>query len=68
MSNLAVNTAEGTFYPVGGVGIQSIYEYFVGSKPSAQAKKTNSVCFIAPNGELQRPYRTFNRSFEETPQ
>ncbi len=67
MNDLAVNAAEGTFCPVSDIGSQSVYEYFAGNKPPKTKIKTNGVCFIAQNGELQRPYRMFNRSLEENP-
>ncbi|MDD5699361.1 MAG: hypothetical protein PHH77_12170 [Victivallaceae bacterium] len=67
MNNLAVNAAEGVFYPVGSSVSQSIYEYFTGNKRSRLQPKTNRVCFIAENGDLECPCQTFNRSFEEIP-
>lgn len=67
MNNLAVNTAVRTPGSVNSVGTQSVYEYFAANKAPETKIKTNGVCFIMPDGEFQRPYRVFNRSFEEDP-
>jgi hypothetical protein len=68
MNNLAVNAAERDLYPLIGIGSQSIYDYFANNKLSKISPRADGMCFVAHNGELQRPYRTLNRSFEEHPQ
>lgn len=68
MVNLAVNTADRDSYPFVGVESQSIYDYFANNKLSKVSSRTDGMCFTTQDGTLQKPYRTFNRSFEENPQ
>jgi len=68
MNNLAVNAAERDFYPLVGVDSQSVFDYFANNKLSKVSPRTDGMCFTTQDGELQRPYRTFNRSLEENPQ
>ncbi|MCK4981269.1 MAG: hypothetical protein KAS17_00025, partial [Victivallaceae bacterium] len=55
-------------YPPAGIDSQSIYGYFANNRLDKISPRTDGMCFTAQNGELQRPYRTFNRSLEEHPQ
>jgi len=68
MNNLAVNAAERVFCPLVSPGSQSIYDYFAGNTLAEAKPQTTGVCFVSRDNELQRPYRVFNRSLEETPQ
>ena len=68
MDNLTVNTLERESYPLVGTGPQSIYDYFATGECTKVNTHTNGVCFVSSDGELKRPYRIFNRSFEENPQ
>jgi hypothetical protein len=68
MDNLAVNSAERALYPLGDSNSQSIYDYFAVNKHIQSNTHTNEICFVSHDGKLQKPYRIFNRSFEENPQ
>jgi len=68
MNNLAVNAAERDIYPLASVGSQSIYDYFADNKLSKVRTHTTGLCFVSQDGVVKRPYRVFNRSFEENSQ
>lgn len=68
MNNLAVNTVERDLYPLESVNPQSIYDYFADKKLSNANSRTDGAYFVSQDGEIRRPYRIFNRSFEENPQ
>ncbi len=68
MNNLAVNAAERVFYPLVSPDPQSFYDYFAGNTLAKATPRINGVCFVSQNDELQKPYRIFNRSLEESPQ
>jgi hypothetical protein len=67
MSNLAVNTADGALYPFGGNGPQSVYDYFAGNSYPTKNVRNGNMHFTTSNGDFVKPYRSFNRSSEETP-
>ena len=68
MNNLTVNTVESESYPLVGKSPQSIYDYFANGECTKVKTHTNGLCFVSPDGEVKRPYRVFNRSFDENPQ
>ena len=68
MNNFAVNAVERDLYPPAGVDSQPFYDYFANNKLNKVSTRTDGMCFLTKDGKLQRPYRTFNRSFEKNQQ
>ena len=68
MENLAVSPVERGFCPYIGTGSQSVYDYFTVEKRVKVNPHTKGICFASHDGELKKPYRVFNRSFEENHQ
>jgi len=61
MDDSGLNVAEKNLYPFDDISSQFAYNNFT----DKVIPPTNEMCFITHDGKLQRPYRTFNRSFEE---